>query len=114
MEPSVSTPATTLNAVTGQRELRDFRTGFYACLTGWADAAFELTDAMLCSPSPVASVPTLSLEPAFRRSHGSLYKALDRGKVDDEAMRDLIVENRPDAWPLVFAVDASNVGILFV
>ncbi len=88
--------------------LRQFRTGFYACLTGWPDAAFELTDAILCSPSPVASVPTLSLEPAFRRSHGSLYKALDRGTVDDEAMRDLLVGNRPPAWPLVFAVDAST------
>ena len=106
--PPVSTTATTVNAVTGQRELRNFRTGFYGCLTGWPDAAFELTDAMLCSPSPVASVPTLSLEPAFRRSHGSLYKALDRGEVDDQALRDLLVDNRPRAWPLVFAVDAST------
>jgi hypothetical protein len=33
-------------------------------------------------PSPVTSVPALSLQPAFRRSHGSLYKALARGEVD--------------------------------
>ncbi len=43
-----------------------------------------------------------------RRSHGSLYKALARGEVDDEAMRELLVEHRPSGWPLVFAVDAST------
>ena len=85
-----------------------FRTGLHQCWTSWPDAAFELTDTVLCIPSPVASVPALSLEPAFRRSHGSLYKALARGEVDDEAMRELLVEHRPSGWPLVFAVDAST------
>jgi len=88
--------------------LVDFRSGLYRCLTGWADAAFELCDAVLCSPAPVASIPALSLEPEFRRSHGSLYKALARGGVDAEAMRDLLVAHRPAQWPLVFAVDAST------
>ena len=60
-------------------QLRAFRTGFYDCLTGWPDAAFELCDAVLCATAPVSSVPTLSLEPTFRRSHGSLYKCLERG-----------------------------------
>ena len=49
--------------------LTGFRADFHRCLTGWADAAFELADAVLCAPAPVASVPTLSLEPIFRRSH---------------------------------------------
>ena len=88
--------------------LTGFRTGLHQCWTSWPDAAFELTDTVLCMPSPVASVPALSLEPAFRRSHGSLYKALARGAVDDEAMRELLVEHRPSGWPLVFAVDAST------
>ena len=88
--------------------LTGFRTGLHRCWTSWPDAAFELTDTVLCMPSPVASVPALSLEPAFRRSHGSLYKALARGEVDDEAMRELLVEHRPSGWPLVFAVDAST------
>ena len=88
--------------------LAGFRTGLHQCWTSWPDAAFELTDTVLCMPSPVASVPALSLEPAFRRSHGSLYKALARGEVDDEAMRELLVEHRPSGWPLVFAVDAST------
>lgn len=55
-----------------QGELVDFRTGLHQALTGWADAAFELCEAALCAPTPVASVPSLSMEPAFRRSHGSL------------------------------------------
>ena len=88
--------------------LRRFRAGFYSCLTGWADAAFELTDAVLCAPAPVSSVPALSLEPVFRRSHGALYKALARGGVDADAMRDLQAAHRPRDWPLVFAVDAST------
>jgi len=89
-------------------QLRRFRTGFYQCLTRWPDAGFELVDAVLCSPSPVASIPALSLEPEFRRSHGSLYKALARGDVDAAKMGDLLVAHRPAEWPLVFAVDAST------
>jgi len=88
--------------------LIDFRAGFHRSWTSLADAGFELTESVLWSPSPVSSVPTLSLEPCFRRSHGSLYKALARGRIDAEAMRDLLVEHRPSGWPLVFAVDASS------
>lgn len=61
-------------------QLTAFRARFYDCLSGWGDAAFELCEAVLCSPTPVASVPALSLEPVFRRSHGSLYKALAHGE----------------------------------
>jgi hypothetical protein len=85
-----------------------FRAGLYGCFTGWGDALFELCDAVLCSPAPVHSVPALSLEPLFRRSHGSLYKALAAGEIDDEALRDLLVAHRPTGWPAVFAVDAST------
>ena len=53
-------------------------------------------------------MPALSLEPVFRRSHGSLYKALDRGRIDQEQLRSLLVAHRPKTWPLVFAVDAST------
>ncbi len=84
-----------------------FRQGFYGCLTRWADAAFELADALLCWPGPVASVPALSLDPVFRRSHGSLYAALAQGAVDAEALRALLVAHRPADWPLVVAFDTS-------
>ena len=93
---------------TQQAVLTEFRQSFHRCLTGWGDALFELTDAVLCSPTPVGSVPSLSLEPVFRRSHGSLYKALARGDLDEERLRRLLVANRPADWPAVFAVDAST------
>lgn len=89
-------------------ELDSFRAGLYGCLTGWGDVLFELCDAALCSPGPVGSVPSLSLEPIFRRSHGSLYKALALGRIDVDAIRRLLVAHRPPDWPMVFAVDAST------
>lgn len=81
--------------------LRAFRAGFYGCLTGWADASFELCDAMLCVPGPVTSVPTLSLDPVFRRSHGSLYTRAGARPAAPAA-------RRRRGWPPVFAVDASS------
>lgn len=88
--------------------LSGFRADFYGCLDSWGDALFELSDAVLCSPTPVTSVPQLSLEAIFRRSHGSLYKALARGEVDTVALRRTLVAHRPADWPQVFAVDAST------
>ena len=89
-------------------ELAGFRSSFHRCLAPWGDALFELCDAVLCSPAPVGSVPALSLEPEFRRSHGSLYKSLADGAMDDALLRQLFVEHAPRGWPLVFAVDAST------
>ena len=89
-------------------ELVEFRAGFYSCCTRWADALFELTDAGLCSAGPIGSVPTLSLEPEFTRSHGSLYKALARGRIDEDRLRQLLLEHRRADGPMVFAVDAST------
>jgi DDE superfamily endonuclease len=88
-------------------QLRAFRTELYRCMAPWGDSLFELTDAALCAPGSVASVPSLSLEPVFRRSHGSLYKALALGDVSEDRLRALLVDYRPADWPQVFAVDAS-------
>ena len=89
-------------------ELIDFRHSLHQCLNPWGDALFELCDAVLCSPSRVDCVPALSLEPEFRRSHGSLYKALERGGVDEDQLRRLLIAHRPEGWPPVFALDAST------
>lgn len=51
-------------------ELSEFRERFYHCLTGRADALFELTDAVLCADGPVASLAELSLTPEHRRGMG--------------------------------------------
>ena len=91
----------------GDLELIEFRRDFYSCLRRWGDALFELADAALCSAGAISSVPALSLEPCFTRSHGSLYKALAAGRLDEEELRRLLVAHRPRDWPLVFAVDAS-------
>ena len=85
-----------------------FRSALAGCFTRWGDALFELADAALCSGAPVGSVPSLSLEPVFRRSHGSLYKALAEGDIDTARLRTLLVAHRPAGWPAVFAVDAST------
>lgn len=85
-----------------------FRDALYGCLPGWGDALFELADATLETPAGVGSVPALSLETVFRRGHGSLYKALARGAIDERGLRDLLVAHRPAGWPLVFAVDATT------
>jgi hypothetical protein len=96
------------NRTTDASALIGFRNEFHNALFGWADALFELCDSLLCAPGPVGSVPALSLEPVFRRSHGSLYKALADGGVDAEWLRRALISHRPAPWPLVFAVDAST------
>jgi DDE superfamily endonuclease len=88
--------------------LRRFRQDLHGCFTAWPDALFELGDAVLCAPGPVGSIPSLSLEPEFRRSHGSLYKALTNGRIDEKQLRALLVGARDVDWPLVFAVDGST------
>lgn len=97
-----STPAPTAGTV------RQYRERLFECPTGWADALFELSDAVLTTPGPVHSVPALSLAPIHRRSHGSLYKSLAAGSVDVERLADLQVSVRPREWPAVFAVDTSS------
>lgn len=88
-------------------DLIEFRRQLHSCFTRWPDALFELTDAALCAPGPIGSVPHLSLEPEFTRSHGSLYKALAKGRIDTDRLRQLLVAHRPRDCPPVFAVDAS-------
>ena len=92
----------------GTDGLTRFRAALHSCLSRWGDALFELCDAGLCATGPISSVPSLSLEPEFTRSHGSLYKALAKGRVTEHRLRSLVVEHAPTDWPLVFAVDAST------
>jgi DDE superfamily endonuclease len=76
-------------------DLVRFRRGLYGCLTGWADALFELGDALVCRPGRAESLPALSLEPEFRRGHGSVYAALTAGGVDVERLRMLLLGTVP-------------------
>ena len=88
---------------------RSFRDSFYECLDRRADALFELTDALLSAeavPSPVH----LSLQASHRRGWGSLYAALKQGRIDAEALRDLLARyplaGAEDEQP-IYAVDVS-------
>jgi hypothetical protein len=91
--------------------LRAFRRSFYECLHRRADALFELADAILASDGVAPSPAHLSLQVSHRRGWGSLYAALNRGRIDAEALRGLLARH-----PLalggageapVYAVDVS-------
>lgn len=92
----------------GGRGLAGFRRGLHCCLWRRGEALFELTEAVLTARGLVASLPYLSLEPGFRRGHGMVYLGLAEGRIDEEALRDLLVAARPADWPLVFAIGAST------
>jgi DDE superfamily endonuclease len=92
--------------------LRAFRRSFYECLRRRGDALFELADAILTADGAVPSPVHLSLEASHRRGWGSLYAALDRGRIDAEALRGLLAGHPltvggADEEPPVFAVDVS-------
>ena len=84
--------------------LAGFRRELYACLTGRADAMFELADAVLCADGPVRSLVELSLVGEHRRGHGSLYAALARGRLDVARLRTAL-----SAVPLLRAADGRLV-----
>src|SRR5215216_6246291 len=92
--------------------LRAFRRSFYECFHRRKDALFELSDAMLSADGAVPSPAHLSLQQPHRRGWGSLYAALDRGRIDAEALRKLLACH-PLAGaaiagePSVYAVDTS-------
>ncbi|MCP2205527.1 hypothetical protein LX90_009269, partial [Lentzea flava] len=62
--------------------LQRFRQELYDCFGGWRDTLFELVDALLVCPQRPSSLPWLTLEAPLRRGHGSVYRALRRGRID--------------------------------
>ncbi|MFQ6331251.1 transposase [Nocardia sp. CWNU-33] len=85
-------------------DLSAFRQEFCRCLTARADAVFELADAVLCADGPVRSLPELSLVGEHRRGHGSVYAALDRGRIEVARLRRALA-----AVPLPRAADGRLV-----
>src|SRR5215207_1432854 len=87
--------------------LREFREAFYACMRRRSDALVERSDAILTAGN-VHSLPYLSLEGVHRRGWGSLYAALCKGRIDAEALRELLVSHSPHKGGTpVYAVDVS-------
>src|SRR5688572_5670199 len=90
-----------------------FRRSFYECLHRRADALFELADAILTADGATPSPAHLSLQQSHRRGWGSLYAALDRGRIEGQALRELLARyplaeagGGEDLVP-VYAVDVS-------
>ncbi len=102
MDSLQDTPAR-VEALSG---LSRFRVGLLACFTRRGAALFELADAMLCAQGPVRSPVGLSLEPEFRRGHGSACDALAKGRISSDRLRRLLVARSAPARagePLMFA-----------
>ncbi|WP_280351863.1 NF041680 family putative transposase [Nocardia abscessus] len=92
-------------------ELSAFRQELYRCLSRRADAVFDVVDAVLCADGPVRSLPELSLVGEHRRGHGSVYAALDRGRIDIARLRRALVSvplPRAADGRLVLAVDITS------
>jgi hypothetical protein len=87
-----------------------FRREFHRCLTARADALFEVTDALLCGDGAVRSLVELSLAGEHRRGHGSLYAALNRGRIDVQALKTAVAAvsvPRAADGRIVLAVDVT-------
>ena len=92
-------------------ELSAFRDEFYACLSRRADAVFELTDAVLCCDGPVRSLVQTSLAGEHRRGHGSLYAALNQGRIEIARLRRALTSQplpRAADGRVVLAVDITS------
>jgi hypothetical protein len=90
--------------------LRAFRSSLYECFHRRRDALFELADAILSADGSAPSPAHLSLQVPHRRGWGSLYAALDRGRIDEQALRELLSRHPlagTQGEPSVYAVDTS-------
>ena len=99
------------DTATALGDLSAFRHEFYSCLPRRADALFELTDAVLCCDGPVRCLVETSLAGEHRRGHGSLYAAVNHGRVDiarlRRALASLPLPKAADGR-LVLAVDITS------
>ncbi|WP_239145774.1 transposase [Actinoplanes couchii] len=90
--------------------LAKFREQFYRCLTRRADALFELTEAVLCTDGPVKTLVGLSLAPEHRGGRGTIYDALNHGRIEVASLRRQLTGNplpRAAYGRPVLAVDFS-------
>ena len=90
--------------------LLTFRHSFYECLHRRKDALFELADAILSADGTAPSPAHLSLQASHRRGWGSLYAALRRGRIDEQALRELLARHPlagTQGESSVYAVDTS-------
>ncbi len=92
--------------IAARRDLQAFRDAFYRCLDRRADGRFDLTDAALAA-GPRPSLAHLSLAVPHRRGWGSLYAALQDGRIAMDDLRALLAASAPTAEQPVYDVDVS-------
>jgi len=93
--PTLRDPALGLSA---------FRSRLYGCFGQRADALFELTDAILTTNTN-PSLVHLSLASVHRRGWGSLYAALNKGRIGAGVLRNLLARVR-------FADDPESISFV--
>ena len=86
--------------------LRAFRAGLFVGFGRRRDALLEVLDALLTAGA-APSLPHLSLAPGHRRGWGSVYAALRRGHIYEEALRALLLRQPMPDGPPLYAVDVS-------
>ena len=92
------------------RELKEFRVDFRACLTRWGEELFEIGGSVLCSDGPVRGLADLSLTPEHTRSHGSVQRAMNDGRIDFERLNwSFVLRDLPHGpgGGIVLAVDVT-------
>ena len=89
-------------------KLTEFRQAVYNHgLPRFADAQFDLVDALLLSP-PIRSFPELSLSQAFRSQWHSAYAAIERGDQDREWLEFYFIQQVLTTGPQVFSLDGTS------
>ena len=89
-------------------KLIEFRQAVYDHgLARFADAQFDLVDALLFSP-PIRSFPELSLSAAFRRQWHSAYAAIEEGRQDWEWLEPFFIHQIPPQGLQVFSLDGTS------
>src|SRR5918993_3034760 len=90
--------------------LSAFRSRLYGCFGRRADALFELTDVILTTNTN-PSLVHLSLASVHRRGWGSLYAALNKGRIGAGVLRNLLARVRladDGGRARVYGVDQSS------
>lgn len=81
--------------------LRQFRQAVYQTLSPSRDAAFEIIDAIAASPHARSAVE-ISLSPTMERNFASVYKGIERTRIDYDTLRPLLVREAETSGTLMF------------
>ena len=93
--------------------LQTIRQHVYDCLQRRADALFSLSDALM-SEAQAQRLPELSLSPFFERGRSSVYAALDEGRINVAALRNVwaeaLLSEVPAKQTVWLGIDSSSLA----